>query len=163
MERQEFLQKLKEALSGQVPPAVVQENLNYYDDYIRAECGKGRTEKDVMEELGDPRLIARTILDTTPGAGEGAYEEYRSFGGSYSGENRRQAEPEQSADYGGGGSFHVYDLNKWYWKLLGVVMVILIVMVLVAIISGILTILIPMLPALIMVALIMWFVRGGPR
>ncbi len=161
MKRLEFLQKLKEALSGQIPPAVVQENLNYYDDYIRAECGKGRSEEEVMEELGDPRLIARTILDTTPGAGEGAYEEYRSFGGNYSGETRRQAEPEQSVDYDSEASFHVYDLNKWYWKLLGIVIVILIVMLLVALISGILTILIPILPTLILVALIMWFVRGG--
>lgn len=160
MERQEFLQKLKEALSGQVPPAVVQENLNYYDDYIRTECQKGRSEEDVMAELGDPRLIARTIEDATPGAGEGAYEEYRSFGGNYSGDSRRQAEPGQSAEYGSGGSFHVYDLNKWYWKLLGVVLVILVVTVIVAIVGGILSILIPMLPALILVMVIMWFVRG---
>ena len=39
--------------------------LRYYDDYIRSERQKGRSEADIMEELGDPRLIARTILDTS--------------------------------------------------------------------------------------------------
>ena len=51
MNREEFLQGLRDALSGHVPPAVVRENLEYYDDYIRTECRKGRTEADVMAEL----------------------------------------------------------------------------------------------------------------
>ena len=75
MNREEFLQGLTEALSGQVSPEVLQENLRYYSDYIYTEVGKGRSESQVMEELGSPRLIARTIIDATPGAGEGAYED----------------------------------------------------------------------------------------
>ncbi|MCD8084108.1 MAG: DUF1700 domain-containing protein, partial [Clostridiales bacterium] len=77
MNRGEFLQGLQNALSGNVPPAVVRENLSYYSGYIRDEMQKGRSEADVMEELGDPRLIARTIMDKTPNAGDGIYEEYR--------------------------------------------------------------------------------------
>ena len=79
MNKTEFLQGLQSALSGNVPPETVRENLRYYSDYIRSEVQKGRSERDVMEELGDPRLIARTIMDATPGAGEGMFEEYRSF------------------------------------------------------------------------------------
>ena len=71
MNKTEFLQGLQSALSGNVPPETVRENLRYYSDYIRSEVQKGRSERDVMEELGDPRLIARTIMDATPGAGEG--------------------------------------------------------------------------------------------
>ena len=80
MNREEFLRGLENALSGNVPPSVVRDNLRYYDDYIRSERQKGRSESDIMDELGDPRLIARTILDTTPGAAEGEYEEYHPFG-----------------------------------------------------------------------------------
>ena len=75
MNKDEFIQGLREALSGEVPPAVMRENQRYYENYIRTEMEKGRTESEIMEELGSPRLIARTIIDTTPGAGEGAYEE----------------------------------------------------------------------------------------
>lgn len=62
MNREEFLRGLENALSGNVPPSVVRDNLRYYDDYIRSERQKGRSESDIMDELGDPRLIARTIL-----------------------------------------------------------------------------------------------------
>ena len=76
MSKNEFIQGLEAALSGNVPPETVRENLIYYRDYIRTELEKGRTEQDIMDELGDPRLIARTIMDTTPGAEEGAFEPY---------------------------------------------------------------------------------------
>lgn len=64
MERQEFLNRLRAALNGRIPAAMVEEHLNFYQDYINKEIRKGRTEEDVLAELGDPRLIARTILDT---------------------------------------------------------------------------------------------------
>lgn len=63
MTQREFLDTLKKALNSQVPPHVVTENLNYYSTYIDEEIRKGRLERDVMEELGDPRLLARTIID----------------------------------------------------------------------------------------------------
>lgn len=34
-------------------------------NYIRQEMNRGRSEQEVLEELGDPRLIARTILETS--------------------------------------------------------------------------------------------------
>ena len=94
MNREEFLRGLENALSGNVPPSVVRDNLRYYDDYIRSERQKGRSESDIMDELGDPRLIARTILDTTPGAAEGEYEEYHPFG-SFAGNSGRSSFREQ--------------------------------------------------------------------
>lgn len=63
MTQKEFLDTLKKALNGQVPPHIVTENLNYYDTYIYEETQKGRFERDILDELGDPRLLARTIID----------------------------------------------------------------------------------------------------
>lgn len=63
MTQREFLDTLKRALNGQVPPHVITENMNYYSTYIYEEIGKGRLERDILEELGDPRLLARTIID----------------------------------------------------------------------------------------------------
>ena len=126
MNREEFLRGLENALSGNVPPSVVRDNLRYYDDYIRSERQKGRSESDIMDELGDPRLQA------------------------------------QYGNYGGTGNIHYYNLNKWYWKLLAVVVVILFFTLVLTIIGGILTLMIPLLPVIGIVILVMWLVRG-PR
>lgn len=64
MSKQEFLDRLKSALNGRVAPGLVVENINYYEDYINMEIRKGKTEEEVLKLLGDPRLIARTIIDT---------------------------------------------------------------------------------------------------
>lgn len=154
MKKEEFLRGLKEALSGDVPPSVVRENLRYYDDYIRAEVQKGRSEQEVVEELGDPRLIARTIEAATPEAAEGAYEPYSS-GGFYQSEDGASTTEEHA-------HVHYYDLNKWYWKLAAVAIIVLIVTVILTIMTGLLSILIPLIPVLVLVFLLFhWFSGNG--
>lgn len=160
MKKEEFLEGLRNALMGEVSPAVIQENLQYYKEYIQSETSKGQDESVVLEELGDPRLIAHTIIDTTPGAGAGAYEEYTE------GDSRRSA-GEQTERQGtgrqGNKGVHYYDLSKWYWKLLGIAAVVLVVILIVTVVGGILSLVIPMLPVLGLIMVVMWFVRGGPR
>ena len=164
MNREEFLRGLENALSGNVPPSVVRDNLRYYDDYIRSERQKGRSEADIMDELGDPRLIARTILDTTPGAAEGEYEEYHPFG-SFAGNSGRSSQQEnaqqtQSGGYSGSGNIHYYDLNKWYWKVILSVVVIAILFVLFALVGGIFTILIHLAGPILLIWLIYTFIKN---
>ena len=158
MNREEFLQKLEETLTGQVPPQVVRENLEYYGSYIREERRKGRSEAEVMDELGDPRLIARTIIDTTPGGGTEEFEEYRSGFGGFGGNTG--SSDEEHAGTGPMGNFRVYDMSKWYSKVLAVIILVGIITLIIAIISGILSLLIPILPTLIVIAIIMRLVRG---
>ena len=64
MTRFEFTENLRKALSGRVSHQVVNENVAYYENYIDTEIKKGRSEEAVLEELGDPRWIAKTIIDT---------------------------------------------------------------------------------------------------
>lgn len=166
MNREEFIQKLQEALSGEIPPEKVYENLQYYNRYIREERAKGRSEAEIMEELGDPRMIAKTIIDTTPGGGSG-FEEYRG-GFGFGGYSDREPSFHEDEAYSGQGSsrgaaqgnFHVYHLNTWYHKLLAVVLLIGFMTVVIAVISGILSLVIPMLPLICVVAVLMWFLRG---
>lgn len=164
MNREEFLQGLTKALTGEVPPETVRENLRYYEEYIRAEMEKGRSENEIMEELGSPRLIARTIIDTTPGGGGGVYEEERfgshtdqsrSASGVFSESGRRDGRYQQS------GGIHYYDLNKWYWKLLGLFVVIVTITLVLMVIGGILSLVIPLLPVIGLAVLFMWLLRGG--
>ena len=68
MNKQEFLEKLRQALTGRVASSVVAENIKYYEDYINVEVRKGRSEEEVLNQLGDPRLIARTIVETSEGS-----------------------------------------------------------------------------------------------
>ena len=64
MTRSEFLNKLKEALANDLSGPVIQENVNYYSGYIADEVRKGRSEEEVVAELGDPWAIARTIIES---------------------------------------------------------------------------------------------------
>ena len=70
MRKTEFLQELREALDGEVSASVIQSNISYYDQYISQEAAKGRREEEVIEEIGSPRMIAKTIIDSSEGAGE---------------------------------------------------------------------------------------------
>lgn len=71
MKKQEFMEKLRLALSGRVSAEIVTENIRYYEEYINIEVRKGRSEEEVLEQLGDPRLIARTIVQTHGSSGKG--------------------------------------------------------------------------------------------
>lgn len=71
MNKQEFLEKLRLALNGRVSAGIVAENIRYYEDYINTEIRKGRSEEEVLSQLGDPRLIARTIVQTHGDTGLG--------------------------------------------------------------------------------------------
>ncbi len=63
MTKEEFLNGLRTALTGEIPDNEVYTNIRFYEDYIRDKC---RTEEefDVISQLGDPRLIAKTIIET---------------------------------------------------------------------------------------------------
>ena len=62
MKREEFLDILRKTLHGEVDPDTIEQNIRYYDEYINTHSDG--EEEEVLEGLGDPRLIARTIIDT---------------------------------------------------------------------------------------------------
>lgn len=62
MTRVEFLQELRIALQGKISQSRVNEYLQYYENYIMEESRKGKSEEQVIIELGDPRLIAKTLI-----------------------------------------------------------------------------------------------------
>ena len=64
MTKDEFLTELRSALSGNVSAGVIEDNIRYYEDYIEKEIRKGKDETEVTQELGSPRLIARTVVET---------------------------------------------------------------------------------------------------
>lgn len=62
MKEEKFLQLLEETLNEELPSQEVRQHMMYYRDYIAASRSV-KTDSQIMQELGDPRLIARTIID----------------------------------------------------------------------------------------------------
>lgn len=71
MNKREFLQKLREYLSYELPARYIEKNIRYYDEYIDGEVGHGRSAAEVIEELGDPQLIAKSITDSIKAGADG--------------------------------------------------------------------------------------------
>ncbi len=94
MNKREFIERLRTALSGRIPAPQVEDTVNYYQDYINVEMRKGRSEEEVLQSLGDPRLIARTIIQTNGGGTNG----FGTQGGAYQ-ESRYQEAGYQETGY----------------------------------------------------------------
>ena len=119
MNRTEFLDTLRSQLAGQMHEGKVAAHVRYYEDYIQSQVRSGRNEQEVLAELGDPRLIARTLLDTDVDNGQADYAEYSTYSDD--------TEDTQST---GGKNVHVWRFDTWYSKLLGVVILLIIVFLL---------------------------------
>ena len=113
MTKAEFLEKLRIELSSGVTPQVLQENLNYYGQYIDDEIRKGRTESEVLAELGDPWILAKTIVDAQR---EESVEDviYDSDGRTY----RGNSSTEESSN------IHVWSLDSWWKRFLLILVVV---------------------------------------
>lgn len=151
MRRAEFLDKLKKALSNDLSNQIVQENINYYNDYITEEIHKGRNEEEVIAELGDPWVIAQTVInmqETTNGQESTSAFEATERNGGFHKKNAGQ------------GNVHVFSVNGW-WKILLVVLGIIGIFALVlVVIGGIFSFLAPILvPCLVVLFVIRLFKR----
>ena len=116
MNRTEFLDTLRSQLSGQMHEGKVAAHVRYYEDYIQSQVRSGRDEQQVLDELGDPRLIARTLLDTDVDNGQLDYEEYSTY-----------SDDAQNTQSSSRNHVHVWRFDTWYSKLLGVVILLIVV------------------------------------
>lgn len=62
MNRYEFIENLMQALKNNISDKELNNQLDYYKNYINDEISKGRKESEIVDELGDPKLIAKTII-----------------------------------------------------------------------------------------------------
>ena len=160
MNKQEFVDRLRMALNGRVSPSLVMDNVNYYEDYINTEIRKGRTEEEVLESLGDPRLIARTIIQTNGGDNRSGYRNTVYGNGEYreaAGQNlHRNYTENDSDDYGKHQNKVAGALEKlpgWVWVILGILVIVLIFSAVFSVLSFLAPVLIPILVVLFLVKL----------
>ena len=64
MNKNEFFHALCDKLKEGLTAAQIEEHVQYYNDYINQEEATGKSEAEVIESLGDPTLLARTILES---------------------------------------------------------------------------------------------------
>ena len=122
MQRKEFLEKLQTQLEGRMQEGRVAAHMRYYEDYIQSRVRGGENEASVIETLGDPLLIARTLIDTDPA--ETVYEDGSDHYHSYADEFGQQEEQPGSR------RTHILDFSTWYGKAIGIVLGIVILMIL---------------------------------
>lgn len=148
MTRSEFLDRLREALGNDLNVLAVQENVDYYNQYIADEVNSGRSEDEVIKELGDPWVIARTIIGAAEAMAEtGSGSEYY----EQSGQSYRQQ----------GSYVNRTEVSKRSWwslivMLLGVLGVLIAV---VAVIGGIISLVAPILVPVLIVMIIVRALR----
>jgi len=168
MTKQEFLQELREHLSGEVSAESLMDSYRYYDNYIDESIRSGKTEEQAVDELGKPYLIARSIIDASTGA-RAVDVEYTEDGKTKkvnrkAEEQRQQKQQDDSThERGVKKEFH-FDPFSWYAKLLYVLVAIVLIVVLVAVVFGVVAIAInlaiPILIILGIVYLVMYFTRN---
>ena len=65
MSKNTFINGLKEALKeGNISDSEIKDTINYYESYFDEKEAKGANVEEILDELGEPRLIAKTIIDT---------------------------------------------------------------------------------------------------
>ena len=120
MTKAEFLATLRSKLMGEVSTLELENTIRYYEEYISDAVRGGKSEEAVLDELGNPLLIAKTIIDT---AGRDVDGPDRVF---HQGNTDQSREPE----HGSGGAYHSFQLNSWRSKL-AVVAVVVVVLILI--------------------------------
>lgn len=138
MTKEIFIDTLRRALYGKMDDHTLTDHVRYYENYILQEISSGKTEQEVLNELGDPRLIARTILDTSK-----AQSFYREYTVSDDTDTREESRVD------------VQKFEGWKAALLMAAIVLIVLLVLIFVFK----IVIALLPMLIITGIIVWIAK----
>ena len=174
MTKEEFLDGLRRALFSTGSEGLIEYNLDYYSSYIDGEIAKGRSMDDVMNELGDPRLIANSIKvaegysdvfvgleDEVIDGNAGDYKENSDFEFNTKGFDKDYEERHEE-----NGAFKIYNMNGKSLILpliIALAILVLVVVVIVAVFSFLAPVLLPIIAVLIVVGLIKGIVDNKNR
>ena len=165
MNKQDFINRLRAALNGSVSPNVVAENVNFYNNYIDTEIYSGKNEEEVLRMLGDPRLIAKTIIATNSPSGQGSYQEAGGSDSVYSAGDYRsenygnEAYRETDQDYRqaqyvrSSNNLRVSRIPGWLWTIISILLMVAIISVVLSVLSFLAPVIITILVVLFLVKL----------
>ncbi|TCL54434.1 uncharacterized protein DUF1700 [Kineothrix alysoides] len=145
MTRNEFIETLQRVLAGSLSSSSVNENIRYYQDYIDMQIRLGQSEEEVIASLGDPRLLAKTIIEACKLEGRCGYQEY----------DEVYEEGYEEKERGGFGG-KVYRMPGW---LLGLIIAIVLIFI-IGIIGSVLSVFLPIIIPILCVILLVRFLRS---
>ena len=142
MNRTEFIDRLQRALAGTLDSSQVAENVRYYQDYINGEVQKGKTEEEVIASLGEPRLLAKSIIEASKrtGGGETVHETYDEEYGTVTGDEVQNGK--------------TIKMPGWLLTLIVVVVLLLVIGVVFSVVGVLAPIIIPVLVVILIIRLI---------
>lgn len=127
-EQKRIFEILRSQLAGQMQEGKAAAHIRYYEDYIQSQVRGGRSEQEVLQELGDPHLIAKTLIDTDDGSTQEDYGEYSSYGSSYGNETELPHQQEKRWK-------KVIDLSTWHGRAVVIAAAAVIIILLILIIG----------------------------
>lgn len=155
MNRNEFLKKLSEALENDLSAPEVRENLEYYDSYIRSEIKNGKSEQEVLDMLGDPWMIARTIVDSA----ENERNYYSTSSRTYVSGTEPYTEQKEEQDIKHP-ILHLMGIDTWWKRLLFFAGVIIVLAIIVAVVTGLIAAILPFAIPLLILILVLRMMGG---
>lgn len=144
MTRAEFMEVLQRSLSGSLRSSSVNDHMRYYQEYFDIQLSLGKSETEIAGELGNPRLLAKTIIEAAKREGRG--ENVSQYDEIY--ENEDKAAKERKNLNPG-----QYRMPGWLWAVLILVAVVAVVGVINSVIVAMLPVLFPMLCVVLLLRL----------
>lgn len=146
MTRMEFMDALQRALAGALGSGTVSGHMRYYQEYFDSQLSMGKSEEEIVAELGDPRLLAKTIIEAAKLEGRSGSEtpEYDEVYEDGTGNTKNST------------SVKAYRMPGW----LLAVAVLMIVVLVIGVVGSVVTMMLPvLLPLLCVVVLVRFFQR----
>lgn len=148
MNKEEFITRLQQSLAGGLSGTQVAEHVRYYREYIDSEIHKGRMEAEVLAQLGDPRLLAKSIIEANKaGSAYGSAREY----------DEEVAGDVQGAGYDRTGHVRRVMLPGWLVMLIIVVFALIVI----GLVSSLLYIFAPVIMSVLIVLLVVKVIQGS--
>ncbi len=145
MNRQEFIAELRRAMSGDFSTTEIEDAVSYYEDYMDMQIKKGKREEEVLRELGNPRLIAKSMKAAGSGAGGASVGGGTSAGGFTTGRSAsfdRKSSDDGASDFSG--RTHMFRIPLW-------LVLLIVLFVLLAILSLVFRLLVAVLPIILVI------------
>lgn len=158
MNKGEFLYALQGRLAEELPRDAVEEYVRYYDSYITERVSQGMDEREVIGQLGDPLLIAKTIMDTngiesTGGVRRVIYEEQDETQESGYGENWERQNP----------SVHHFQVKTRMGCFLAAIIFVVVIVLVLCLVGSVVSFLLPVLIPAIVVLLVVGYLKEKTR
>ena len=145
MTKYEFLYALRETLENVLTPSQVEEQVQYYANYIDEQMRMGYSETQILAELGDARSIAHNIID--------GIEADRQNDRHSNGEQTYETYSEDGSENYSSGSSDTTEKLKSYAKLAVILLIVFVVLI------ALTRLIILALPTILTVAVIMWIIK----